>query len=237
MERPLKFHLVIDLPDKYIVPPLASSKLMPAWIKKMPTHASPEMQTVKRCIPFLDAMTMGYTILNHIDLCIFQKSDGEIRFKYLDHAHETALKMHPPIEVHPSAQVPGTPFEHFTILKYMNPWRIQTPNNYSLLFLPPANRFDLPCIPLVGLVDTDEYKNVVNFPFLIPTLQPDEKEHFIAKGTPIVQVVPVKRENWKQKTTIYNDRILAETKKHREDISSDREDHYRRKLWRRKVYN
>ncbi len=86
-------------------------------------------------------------------------------------------------------------------------------------------------------MDTDEYKNVVNFPFIIPTLQPDEKEHFIAKGTPIVQVIPVKRDSWKQKITIFDERVLAETKKHREDISADREDYYRRKLWRRKVYN
>ena len=237
MDRPIKFHLVLDLPDKYIVPPIPSAKLMPGWMKNMPTHADPEMQTVKRCIPFLDAMTAGYTILNHIDLYIFQKTDGDVRFKYLDSEHKAALEMHPPIETHSNAQVPGTPFEHMTILKYLNPWRIQTPKNYSLLFLPPANRFDLPCIPLVGLVDTDEYRNVVNFPFIIPTLQKDEKEHFIPKGTPIVQVIPIKREAWKQKITIYDDKVLQETKKHRENISADREDYYRRKLWRRKVYN
>ena len=226
MERLLKFHLVVDLPEKYIVPPIASAKLIPKWIKNMPTHASPEVQTVKRCIPFLDAMTAGYTILNHVDLHLFQKADGDVRFKYLDHEHETALKMHPPIETHSSAQVPGTPFEHMTILKYMNPWRIQTPKNYSLLFLPPPNRFDLPCIPLVGFVDTDEYRNIVNFPFIIPTLQKDENVHFIPKGTPIVQVIPVKRESWKQKMDLTDNdfmHLLLESypdPKNRQSISS-----------------
>ena len=85
----------------------------------------------------------------------------------------------------------------------MNPWRVETPPNYSTLYLPPANRFDLPVMPLVGLVDTDRYKNVVNFPFVIPSLLPNS-EVLLEKGTPIVQIIPIKRDNWKEKTTLYN---------------------------------
>jgi hypothetical protein len=51
---------------------------------------------------------------------------------------------------------------------------------------------------LPAIVDTDKHPIMVNFPFFL-------KENFsgvIPYGTPIVQVIPFKRENWKSKFSI-----------------------------------
>lgn len=236
MDKSIKFHLVKELPDDYILPPIPSSKLMPSWFKNLPGYGEDNVQTLKKCIPFVDAMTAGYTFLVHIDLIIKRDSDNKITLRYLNDSHKSLLDRIKPIETHPKTQVPGVPFEDLPIIKFMNPWRIETPPNYSTLFLPCANRFDTMIMPLVGLVDTDRYKNVVNFPFVIPSLLPNS-EILLEKGTPIVQVIPIKRDNWKEKTTLYDSRVLSETKKQREEMFEDREDYYRRKLWKKKVYN
>ena len=55
------------------------------------------------------------------------------------------------------------------------------------------------------------------------------------QGTPIIQASTLTKKAFGEPTI--QSAHLQETKKHRENISADREDYYRRKLWRRKVYN
>ena len=62
MENIIKFHLVQDFPDEMFLPPLSAKKLIPDWFKKIPPHNENDM-TVKKCVPFIDAMSVGYTIL------------------------------------------------------------------------------------------------------------------------------------------------------------------------------
>ena len=42
----------------------------------------------------------------------------------------------PPIETHPNRQFPGSPMTGYTVCKYMSPWIIETPKDYSMLFCP-----------------------------------------------------------------------------------------------------
>jgi hypothetical protein len=46
---------------------------------------------------------------------------------------------------------------------------------------------------LEGIVDTDNYWEPVNFPFV---LKNPTKEFMIPAGTPIAQVIPFKRDEW-----------------------------------------
>ena len=62
---------------------------------------------------------------------------------------------------------------------------IETPKDYSTLFVPCINRLESPIIPLTGLVDSDVYDNVVNIPFLHTDLEPGGKPVIIPAGTPI----------------------------------------------------
>ena len=159
MTKIINFHLVQDFPDEMFLPPLSAKKLIPDWFKKIPPHNENDM-TVKKCVPFIDAMSVGYTILNHIDIEIWQTKEGDVRLEWLNEKHKN-MKRWPPIESHPQRQVPGSPLVGYTILKIMSPWIIETPPDYSLLFLPPINRLEIPIVPLVGLVDSDTFIKIM----------------------------------------------------------------------------
>jgi hypothetical protein len=236
MKKQIEFQLIHDFPDHIVVPPLPAKKTLPNWFKGMPVEHESD-QTVKRCIPFLDAMSVGYTMLTHLDVVLSQDMSGKIDLIFLDEAHKNLTKRWPPIETHPMRQVVGSPLESLTILKYMSPWVIKTPKEYSLLFLPPINRFESPIIPLVGLVDTDLYKNVVNIPFVHTALQPGGQKVIIPAGTPICQIVPIRRDEWSSKVGWLEESQLNETRQQRVEIQKNRLGWYKNKLHKKKEFN
>ena len=236
MSEIIKFHLIHEFPEQLVLPPLPAKKTVPDWFKKIPGYNEND-QTVKKCVPFIDAMTAGYTMLNHIDILLFQTKDGDVRLKYMNDHHKSLMKKHPPIETHPSRQIPGSPMEAYTILKWMNPWVIKTPPEYSTIFLPCINRLESPIIPLVGLVDTDEYSNVVNLPFIHTYLEPNEKEVFIPAGTPMCQVIPIKRETWKVENTWLEKENLDAVIDERKQMQKSREDWYKNNIHVKKRYD
>ena len=124
----------------------------------------------------------------------------------------------------------------YTVVKYMTPWIIETDPGYSAIFLPPINRLEIPIVPLVGLVDTDTYFNNVNIPFIHTAMLPDEKKHVIPAGTPICQVIPFKREEWKAEYTWMENKPLAKQKKERVKITKDRLDWYKNNAHQKKKY-
>jgi hypothetical protein len=85
--------------------------------------------------------------------------------------------------------------------KFMNYFIIKTPPGYSSLFVHPINRLDLPFLSFSGFVDTDTHDVGIHFPFIIRK----EFEGVIEKGTPIIQIIPIKRDDWKSNT----DKVLS----------------------------
>ena len=77
--------------------------------------------------------------------------------------------------------------------KFSNPWIIETPKGYSCFIISPVHR-ELPFEILPAVVDTDSYGGTVDFPFY---LKDPNWEGLIPSGTPIAQVIPFKREDWK----------------------------------------
>ena len=142
----------------------------------------------------------------------------------------------PPIETHPQRQFPNSPITGYSVCKYMSPWIIETPPEYSLLFLPPINRLEIPIVPLVGLVDTDSYFNNVNIPFIHTHMEPDNKKHVIPAGTPICQLIPFKREEWQAEYTWQQKDPLDRQKIQREKITEDRLDWYKNHAHKKKKY-
>jgi len=239
--KTIKFHLIHDFPDQIVLPPVPSKKVVPPWFKNIAPKVEDDtlgtISSVKRCMPFLDAMTAGYTMLFHMDVVIELTSDNIIRLPFIDDHHKMLCEKWKPIESHPSSQVKGSAFENMKILKYMNPWIIETPKDYSVLYLPCINRLESPIIPLTGLVDSDVYNNVVNIPFLHTDLEPGGKPVIIPAGTPICQVIPVKRDNWTQKVTVLDKHELKRTESQRKTMDEDRQDYYMRKLHEKKGYD
>ena len=176
--------------------PVPARRGLPEWLRRMPMSAraeefEAEVKTVKRCPPFLDAMSAGFLVPLPCDLAY---ADGCFEWDW--RALPADLPRHTsrsPLAFHINAQVRDTPlYEEDTLaIKFMNLWTIETEPGVSLLIGHPINRPDLPFRALTGLVDTDRYvDNYVHFPALWTAR---DFAGVLPKGTPVVQCVPVKR--------------------------------------------
>ena len=180
--------------------PLAPSKknIAPYW-KEMPLyHNEGDFEKAKRgeatrtsvflslkhCMPYLDAMISGYHYLLHTDVHVSINSSGLPELSWSSE-HEPAGR-----RILKEMPVPhGHYQEHFG---WQMHWGFQVPDGYSVLITHPLNRLDLPFTTTSGIVDNDVYPLPGNISFHI-------KNNFtgvIPAGTPIMQIIPIKRENW-----------------------------------------
>jgi len=178
--------------------PIPAFAGLPDWFKSMPQKAFSALTgtdnfTVKKCPPFIDAMTSGFLMPLMTDL---QVEDGHFKWQQDWPGGAVVNYSRSPIDFHENVQLTGTPFffEDSFALKFNNLWAVELPAGYSLLVTHPVNRTDLPFLTLTGLVDSDLYvDNFINF----PALWRDPDFHgTLPKGTPVAQCIPVKRETW-----------------------------------------
>jgi hypothetical protein len=199
--RAIKFRCPAELEGK-LPQPISATLGLPSWLKAMPTQSfnainMREEDTIKRCPPFVDAMTCGFLIPL---ICDIKVENGEITWDNdlppggsLDYPRS-------PIGFHDASQVTGSPlFEPDRyVVKFHNLWSIEAPEGFSLLFTHPLNRFDLPFTTLSGLVDCDRYRDSwIHFP---AHWHDTSFSGVLPKGTPVAQCIPVKRESWAAET-------------------------------------
>ncbi|TIL76094.1 MAG: hypothetical protein E5Y65_23820 [Mesorhizobium sp.] len=174
-----------------IAPPVAAKTVLPDWFRKLPpvdaqqASATNNGLTVKRCMPFLDAMTTGWILPLAATVRLEVKDGGSA----VDAGWEFDRVM---VSNHGAHQVAGNPKEPAPPCKFHNYWSIRTPPGWSCLFLPPLNRPAQPFECVAGIVDTDTYAAHIHFPFFATA--PDGL-YVIEKGTPLVQVIPFRRED------------------------------------------
>jgi hypothetical protein len=184
--------------DQILPRPIPAVRGLPDWFKALPQKAyNPTMgtdtQTVKKCPPFIDAMTYGFLMPLPIDL---EVRDGEFTWNFEVPKGFVSEYSHSPIGFHDSSQVAGTPYadDDRFIIKFNNFWTIEAPPGYAVLFTHPVNRTDLPFTTITGLVDCDKFANSpVNFP---ARWHDPDFNGVLPKGTPVAQCLPVKRESW-----------------------------------------
>jgi hypothetical protein len=220
--------------DRYS--PKPADKDVPFWYKKSPSFTNGKKMpyldgtmssTVKRCMPVFDAMTAGYLIYSFCDISITQTVSQETGEPLPVYSWPTGN----PIGFHPVSQAEFHPANNgFSYPKWNSIWGIKTPPGYSCLFVTPFHR-DLPFTILPGVVDTDKYYNPVNFPFV---LNNSNFEGIIPAGTPIAQVFPFKRENWKME--FGNKKDLKEQKNHLMAVRNVFFDGYRQRFRQPKEY-
>jgi hypothetical protein len=207
-------------PELDILKPFSSSRFVPDWYRKM-KGVDEQIITVKKCVPFLDALTSGYMIPLPMDVTWDSErkdfnSDGKIMVNS-DHAavqtHEVVL----PTGFNPQPH------------KWINSWHIKTPKGYSTLFIHPLNRLDLPFYSFSGVVDTDRHPLIINFPFVLQ----EGFEGTIPAGTPVIQAIPFKRDEW-------DSTVLDTGEPHsypfEYEVMNPPYAWYKRKWWVRKLY-
>jgi Family of unknown function (DUF6065) len=174
-----------------IAEPVPAKAVLPAWFKQLPgmdrdgLSATNNALTVKRCVPFLDAMTLGWIV--PLAAAVRLEISDEGRNVTAGWEFDREMVSH-----HIAAQTAGGPWEPRPTMKFHNPWTIRTPPGWSCLFVPPLNRPNGVFEVLSGYVDTDTYVAPVNFPFVAIG---QDGVHTLAKGTPLIQVIPFPRED------------------------------------------
>lgn len=218
--------------ELFVDAPKPAEKSTPKWFKDIPAFASGKVEhkdrggvnsTSKICMPFSDSFKMGYIQETWQDIKI-EQSENHINYFYpnspqiISHREETHL---------PNSVLDGYYPLEFT----WNPqWLPKVPKGYSVLITHPLNRDDLPFKTLTGVIDADEYFSgkKSNLPFLI-------KKGFdgvIPVGTPIFQIIPFKREDWKSQNEAFDE---AKQLNHRK-IHSMFYGGYKKLIWKKKSF-
>jgi hypothetical protein len=172
-----------------IAPPAPAKMVLPDWFRRLPAvdrdqvSARDEGLTIKRCMPFFDAMATGWILPLAATVRLEIKDGG----KTVDSGWEFDKVM---VSNHGQHQVADNPKAPRPPCKFHNYWSIRTPPGWSCLFLPPVNRPNGVFEVLAGIVDTDTYWAHIHFPFF--ATGPDGV-HIIEKGVPLVQVIPFRR--------------------------------------------
>jgi hypothetical protein len=215
-----KIKFISAQPDYDIPKPVPASRLVPEWYRKMP-GANKQIETVKKCVPFLDALTSGYIITLPVDV-YWNEEDKSFLYSSqfeIESDHDSSQTEHVKVDEGLHSQ------PH----KWINRWEIRTPKGYSCLFIHPLERTDLPFYSFSGIVDTDKHPLVVNFPFLM-------KKGFsglIPAGTPIIQIIPFKRDRWES--------VIIDDKEYNRELEEYRVQnppfsYYKRTWWTKKEY-
>lgn len=218
--------------------PRPASHFIPEWHKNMPSYsptptcpAADRLSltgggtnvTAKKCIPMLDSISSGYIVPLWADIVVEQSQNGPL----LNWLVEDSV-----FSLHGSSYVGMTPppsFSHI-VFKYMTYFRMETPNGYSVQVRPPAGHYNLPIQVIPAIIDTDRSVIDSNFPCWIKK----DFEGIIKKGTPVAQVIPFKRENWKSEFSyITEDQFSIQLNK---GFLSTVKNNYVENIWSRKKY-
>ncbi|MBV7409686.1 DUF6065 family protein [Maritimibacter sp. DP1N21-5] len=190
--QPGRIQFLCEPQDKSVIaPPVPAKTYLPDWFRRLPaideTQVSPQDTglTIKRCMPFLDAMSTGWIIPLPATVRLDIRDGGERVEAGWD--FDRTL-----VSFHGAHQVRGNPMAPRVACKFHNFWTIVTPPGWSCLFVNPLNRPNGVFEVIAGIVDTDSYKAPVHFPFF--PIAPDGL-HVIEKGSPLVQVIPFRRDS------------------------------------------
>jgi hypothetical protein len=172
-----------------IAEPVPAKGALPAWFRQLPGIETSQLSatnnglTVKRCLPFVDAMSAGWIIPLAAAVRLEVGDGGQTVTAGWEFDREM-------VSNHAPFQFAGSPYAPRPPMKFHNYWTIRTPKGWSCLFLPPINRPNGVIEVLSGIVDTDIYTSPVNFPFVATA--PDGV-YTLKRGTPLVQVIPFRR--------------------------------------------
>jgi hypothetical protein len=181
------------------------------------------MTNLKSCMPFFDSFNTGYIVELAQDVYVEIK-DGLPCFHWMSQPDPITVR-----EV--GENIIPTPHgysdNHF-VWKY--PHILNAKKGYSAIITHPFNRHDLPFISLTGIIDIDILVGNGNIPFFIK----EGFEGLIPRGTPILQIIPFKRESWK----IKKDDSLTQ-KNYKENVDKGRSmiGWYKSNRWQKKEFN
>jgi hypothetical protein len=227
--------------SKNAVVPVKASSVIPDWYKDLAgykhgtSHSVEHLYPIndrgsdgsdvstKLCLPFMDSLTSGYMYLLEDDVCVELNEDGKPSVFWNEQSNL--------MDIRPQVDMAIPRDCHPIQFGVKMTWYWETPKGYSTLITHPLNRPDLPFYIPSAIVDSDIWALPVFIPFFI-------KRDFmgqIDRGTPLFQMIPIKRESWdleidSSEESILKHKILEE--KRRSHITG----HYKKTTWQKKGY-
>jgi len=219
--------------------PMPAGRFIPRWFKNLQPDSKddPTGSTIKRCVPFLDSLTAGYVIPLWQDIH-FHTGYENNNVPFINYSWSVNLiQGDTPISEHGWKQIEGsdiskTPLGKYP-LKFNNPWVIKTPPGYSCLFLNPLNHYNEDFELISAVVDTDTYTSNINFPFIFLN---DDFNDVVSRGTPLVQVIPFKREPWKINVGVADKKQTQDTLTTSTKLRTVIKKGYRNFFWHKKSF-
>lgn len=216
--------------------PKPSKNYVAQWFKDMPSEVSHlsgvnTLRTAKKCMPFIDSLVSGYTQELVCDIYIdpidINKSDTEIKYNWSGNFKPLSTRFE---DLGSSNSMPNFSGYYDAEFHWNTFWEPKTPPGYSTFYFHPANRFDLPFMTHNGIIDTDKWPITGPLPFVI-------KKGFsglIPAGTPIYQMIFIKRDSWISESNEYNEKYNNSIEF---SVRKFFQDGYKKQFWSRKEYN
>jgi hypothetical protein len=230
----IEFRARDRLTEMVLSPPIPSSKIIPEWYKNLPLYRNPSIPisrgpdkqtnlTAKACIPVLDAVVSGYMLTLPCDVTFTDQDKVGQRVIW-----DVSWNV---ITSHKSDQVGGNGPAGYEPdpYKWEGMWEIHMPKGYSFLITHPFYRYDLPFLTTTAIVDGDGYTRPLNLPFFLL----DNFMGTIPKGTPIAQIIPIKREQWQHIVTSHDPDSIYTIESLKTTIFRS----YKERWWNKKTYN
>ena len=216
-----------ELAELTIKPPIPARTVLPDWYKEVPPPPKElsrqgRVTNLKSCVPFLDAMTHGYIQETWAEIVVTIKGD-ELLVEPQGVPNIIKLREKVATKIGPEFY----PYEFV----WQVPYQTRLPKGYSHLVTHPLNREDLPFRSLSAVIDSDNFYHSMwgNYPFYIKK----GFEGVIPIGTPMCQIIPIKREPW-QSEAIKFDKNDRESK--REMLTRIAFGSYKKQFWQKKIF-
>lgn len=206
--------------------PELAAKTLPEWYKNQKRYDEAGNSSWRNCVPFFDVMSAGYVLLTPCDIS-FEHDGTRLTSKPSDPIYNSFVEdreslkgFHAPI---------GHYDQHFA---WLPRWGVSLQEGFSAIYTTPFNRFELPFTAASGIIDNDKINTPGRMPFFI-------KEGWtgvLPKGTPFVQIIPFRRENWTLVNLEASDVQIRRNLKRSVRFRSEKSDYYRNHSWSRKKY-
>ena len=199
LKKEIKFWAISDDIGSLCPPPYPAKNSIPEWYRKMDKfignnnklevydNGAPNV-SLKGCMSFLDTLVSGYIITLHCDILVKQNEDKTYSMSW-----SSVEKPLSPRALDLVKEIPLVPGFGAFLQAWELKYSMILPKGYTALITQPLNRYDLPFYASSGFLDADSPVGPGGIPFAIK----DGFEGIIPAGTPILQIIPMKRESWK----------------------------------------
>jgi len=189
---------------KYIEPIVPALTALPQWYKDKKAHmvGYPPFQqhasgTFKACPVIFDSMTQGYILPLWADLYVEptqNPENGEIMPSFFWGKGIEDGPLMTMFNVEMTEGMPNVDKTNLPPFKLNSPWILKTSKGYSTLFIAPLNNRDIMFEAISGVIHTDVFTTFIDIPFI--WTGPSDFKGIIKQGTPMLQLIPFKREKF-----------------------------------------